>query len=366
MQWNDQLHRVGPHVRQHDQHPRGRHARGRLPRRADHDGQQVRRRRRACIKKAADNLSGEDIREGLTAIVSIKLEEPQFEGQTKTKLGNTEARAYVQSVVNDQLGALVRAATRPRARRSSARSIDAATARMAARKARDLARNRKGLLGGGGLPGKLADCSVDATPRSARSSSSRATPPAARPRAAATRVRRRSCRSAARSSTSRRPASTGCCRTTRSRRSSPPSAPASTTTSTSTSCGITRSCSWPTPTSTASTSDAAADVAVPLHAAADRGRPRLPRPAAALQDQVEQLDPTRSPTPTPSETRCSRPARPAASAAQGGRPADPALQGSRRDERQRAVGHHHGPGQPRPAAGDPRGRRAGRRDVQRS
>ncbi len=110
------------------------------------------------IKKATDNLSGEDIREGLTAIVSIKLEEPQFEGQTKTKLGNSEARSYVQSVLNDELGAWFE--QHPAEGKTIVRkSIDAATARMAARKARDLARNRKGLLGGGGLPGKLADCS---------------------------------------------------------------------------------------------------------------------------------------------------------------------------------------------------------------
>ncbi|WP_332644888.1 DNA topoisomerase (ATP-hydrolyzing) subunit B [Aeromicrobium sp.] len=110
------------------------------------------------IKKATDNLSGEDIREGLTAIVSIKLEEPQFEGQTKTKLGNSEAKSYVQSVLNDELGAWFE--QHPAEGKTIVRkSIDAATARMAARKARDLARNRKGLLGGGGLPGKLADCS---------------------------------------------------------------------------------------------------------------------------------------------------------------------------------------------------------------
>jgi len=109
------------------------------------------------IKKASDNLSGEDIREGLTAIVSIKLEEPQFEGQTKTKLGNSEAKSYVQSVLNEELGAWFE--QNPAEGKTIVRkSIDAATARMAARKARDLARNRKGLMGGGGLPGKLADC----------------------------------------------------------------------------------------------------------------------------------------------------------------------------------------------------------------
>lgn len=110
------------------------------------------------IKKATDNLSGDDIREGLTAIVSVKLEEPQFEGQTKTKLGNSEAKSYVQSVLHTELGAWFE--QHPAEGKVIVRkSIDAATARMAARKARDLARNRKGFLGAGGLPGKLADCS---------------------------------------------------------------------------------------------------------------------------------------------------------------------------------------------------------------
>ena len=111
------------------------------------------------LLKGKDELSGEDIREGLTAIISVKLAEPQFEGQTKTKLGNTEARSFVQKVVNDELGAWFE--QNPTEGKYIVRkSIDAAAARLAARKARDLARNRKGLLGGGGLPGKLADCSA--------------------------------------------------------------------------------------------------------------------------------------------------------------------------------------------------------------
>jgi DNA gyrase subunit B len=109
------------------------------------------------IKKKEDRLTGDDIREGLTAIISVKLAEPQFEGQTKTKLGNTEARSFVQKVLNDELGAWFE--QNPNEGKLIVRkSIDAAAARMAARKARDLARNRKGLLGGGGLPGKLSDC----------------------------------------------------------------------------------------------------------------------------------------------------------------------------------------------------------------
>jgi DNA gyrase subunit B len=109
------------------------------------------------IKKKEDRVSGDDVREGLTAIISIKLTDAQFEGQTKAKLGNTEAKGFVQRVVNDHLGAWLEenpAEGRDIVRKSQA----AASARIAARKARDLARGRKGLLGGGGLPGKLSDC----------------------------------------------------------------------------------------------------------------------------------------------------------------------------------------------------------------
>jgi DNA gyrase subunit B len=109
------------------------------------------------MKKPEDRVKGDDIREGLTAIISIKLAEPQFEGQTKTKLGNTEAKGFVQRVVNEQLGDWF--AKNPAEGRDIVRKAQAAAyARVAARKARELARSRKGLLGGGGLPGKLADC----------------------------------------------------------------------------------------------------------------------------------------------------------------------------------------------------------------
>jgi DNA gyrase subunit B len=110
------------------------------------------------LKEKDTNLTGEDIREGLTAIVSVKMTEPQFEGQTKGKLGNTEMKAFVQKVVNEQLGAWFE--SNPAEGKEIARkSVNAAAARIAARKARDLARNRKGLLGGAGMPGKLIDCS---------------------------------------------------------------------------------------------------------------------------------------------------------------------------------------------------------------
>lgn len=108
------------------------------------------------LREKDDNLAGEDIREGLTAIISVKLGEPQFEGQTKTKLGNTEAKTFVQKVVHEHLNDWfdrnpVEAADIVR------KSIQAATARVAARKARDLTR-RKGLLESASLPGKLSDC----------------------------------------------------------------------------------------------------------------------------------------------------------------------------------------------------------------
>ncbi len=110
------------------------------------------------LKEKDANLSGDDVREGLTAIISVKLMDPQFEGQTKTKLGNTEMKAFVQKVVNECLGEWFE--KNPTEGKEIARkSVNAASARIAARKARDLARNRKGLLGGAGMPGKLIDCS---------------------------------------------------------------------------------------------------------------------------------------------------------------------------------------------------------------
>ncbi len=109
------------------------------------------------IRKKEDRLTGDDIREGLTAIVSIKVGEPQFEGQTKTKLGNTEAKSFTQKALNDSVAAWFE--RNPSEGKDIVRkAIDAATARIAARKARDLSRSRKGLLEGRGMPGKLADC----------------------------------------------------------------------------------------------------------------------------------------------------------------------------------------------------------------
>jgi DNA gyrase subunit B len=109
------------------------------------------------LKEKDENLSGDDVREGLTAVVSIKLSEPQFEGQTKTKLGNTEAKAFTQKIVNDKLGDWLER-NPPAAKEIVRKAIQAAAARMAARKAREATR-RKGLLESGGMPGKLRDCS---------------------------------------------------------------------------------------------------------------------------------------------------------------------------------------------------------------
>lgn len=113
-------------------------------------------REKNILREKDDNLSGDDVREGLTAVISVKLGEPQFEGQTKTKLGNTEAKAYVQKVVSTELGDWLERNPGP-AKDIIRKAIQAATARLAARKARETAR-RKGLLESGGMPGKLSDC----------------------------------------------------------------------------------------------------------------------------------------------------------------------------------------------------------------
>ncbi len=108
------------------------------------------------LKEKDDNLTGDDIREGLTAVISVKLSEPQFEGQTKTKLGNTEAKAFVQKVVGDQLSDWLDR-NPVQAKRVITKAIDAATARMAARKARETAR-RKSVFESAAMPDKLKDC----------------------------------------------------------------------------------------------------------------------------------------------------------------------------------------------------------------
>lgn len=108
------------------------------------------------LKEKDENLTGDDVREGLTAVVSVKLGEPQFEGQTKTKLGNTEAKSFVQKVTGEHLGDWF--GRNPAQGRDVVRkAVQASAARIAARKAREQTR-RKGLLESGGMPGKLKDC----------------------------------------------------------------------------------------------------------------------------------------------------------------------------------------------------------------
>jgi DNA gyrase subunit B len=115
-------------------------------------------RSKGLLKEKDENLSGEDVREGLTAVVSVKLADPQFEGQTKTKLGNPPIEGLVKEVVNRKLGEFLEENPAD-ARRILVKAVDAARARDAARKARDLTR-RKSALENSTLPGKLADCSV--------------------------------------------------------------------------------------------------------------------------------------------------------------------------------------------------------------
>ena len=112
--------------------------------------------RNNLAEKLAESITGDDIREGMTAVISVKIPQPQFEGQTKTKLGNTEVKGIVEGIVNDRLAAFLE--ENPAiSKRVVAKAVDAALAREAARKARDLVR-RKGALDNTALPGKLADC----------------------------------------------------------------------------------------------------------------------------------------------------------------------------------------------------------------
>jgi DNA gyrase subunit B len=115
-------------------------------------------RQKNLLKEKEENLTGEDMREGLTALISVKLKNPQFEGQTKTKLGNTEVGSLVATTVNARLAEFLEE-NPTEGRQVVEKAITAARARNAARKARDLTR-RKGLLEGSTLPGKLADCSI--------------------------------------------------------------------------------------------------------------------------------------------------------------------------------------------------------------
>jgi DNA gyrase subunit B len=112
---------------------------------------------KGLLKEKDENLTGEDVREGLTAVISVRVKEPQFEGQTKTKLGNTEVRSYVEKALNRKLREWLERYS-PESRRIVEKCVSAAKAREAARKARELTRRKSGLESGG-LPDKLADCS---------------------------------------------------------------------------------------------------------------------------------------------------------------------------------------------------------------
>ncbi len=173
-------------------------------------------RDKGLLKEKEENLEGEDVREGLAAVISVKLQNPQFEGQTKAKLGNPPIAGLVESTVNAKLAEFLEENPTD-ARQIVNKAIAASRARLAARKARELTR-RKSALDGDVSAGQARRL-LDQRPRvGASSSSSRATRPAAPPSRAATAASRRSCRCAGRSSTARRTASTRCSRTSRSRR----------------------------------------------------------------------------------------------------------------------------------------------------
>ena len=154
---------------------------------------------KGLLKDKDDNLLGEDIREGLTAIISVKLPNPQFEGQTKNKLGNTEMRSLVEKVTNEKLADWLEE-NPTEARQAVGKATQAAHARMAARQARDLTR-RKSLLESSAMPGKLADC-ASRNPAESELFIVEGDSAGGSAKRAGTRTRRRSCPSAGRSSTS--------------------------------------------------------------------------------------------------------------------------------------------------------------------
>jgi DNA gyrase subunit B len=194
-------------------------------------------KRSNALKKADFTLSGDDAREGLTCVLHVKLREPQFEGQTKTKLGNGEVEGIVRTIVNEHLGNYLE--ENPGVGRAIIeKAVSAALAREAARKARDLVRKKSGLENAV-LPGKLADCSLD-DPALCEMYLVEGDS-AGGCRQAGTGASRRSCRCAARSSTSNAPGSTRSSATRKSARSSPRSVPASARISTWPKPGITRS-----------------------------------------------------------------------------------------------------------------------------
>ena len=256
------------------------------------------------LKEKDANLTGDDIREGLAAIISVKVGEPQFEGQTKTKLGNTEVKSFVQKACNEHLSHWFEANPAD-AKTIVNKAVSSAQARMAARKARELVR-RKSATDIGGLPGKLADCrsndpqqvrdvhrggrlrrrlgqerprlDVPGDPAAARQDHQRREGPH-RPGAEEHRSpgdHHRARHRHPRRVRHRQAALSQDRADGRRRRRRPAHL------------------------------DAAADAAVPVHAAAHRARPRLPGAAAAVQAEVAAHANRSSPTPTASATGCSR------------------------------------------------------------
>ena len=193
--------------------------------------------------KEGDKVSGEDVREGITAVISVKLTEAQFEGQTKAKLGNAHIRTLVDGIVNDQLAVYLE--EHPVVARTILdKAMTANRAREAARKARESIR-RKTVLGGAAMPDKLRDCNENNPELTelyiVEGDSAGGSATAGRD------SRFQACRCGARCSTWRRPGWTRSTATTSSSRSSSPWARASARSSTRTSCAITRSSSWPMP-----------------------------------------------------------------------------------------------------------------------
>ena len=266
--------------------------------------QPVRARAEAAREKD-DNLTGEDIREGLTAIISVKLADPQFEGQTKTKLGNTEAKSFVQKACNEHLRDWLEPQPRTRPRTSS-RKAHPGRPRPDRGPPGPRPDPAQGSAGVGVACRASWPTASRTTRRSARSTSSRVTPPAARPRAAATRSTRRSSRSAARSSTSRRRGSTGSCKNNEVQ-----------ALITALGTGVHEEFDIAklryhkiilmadADVDGQHITHPAADPAVPLHAAAGRGRARLPRrsPRSTRSSGTGEGRRSSTPTPTASATR---------------------------------------------------------------
>jgi hypothetical protein len=249
LQWTTAYTENGAQLRQQHQHPRGRHPRGRLPQGADQRRQRLRPPR--PVEGEGPNLTGEDIREGLTAVISVKVRQPQFEGQTKTKLGNTEIRSYVEKRSTRSSPSGWSATRGGPAHRRQVASPPPGPGRRPARPVTSPAASRARV----GRPARQAGRLLVAGPRHERAVHRRGRlggrSGQAGPQQSSS---RRSSPSGARSSTSRRPAWPRRSRTPRSRTSSPRSAPASARSSTSRRPATTRSCCWPTPTSTAPTS----------------------------------------------------------------------------------------------------------------